>query len=198
MVNYSERWGCKRPTMCERGCEPFPVAHRGRPAVVAVLPTVHVDLGVAVGRVEPARLLPLLPLLQELQGQPGGSAVHVLREHERRDRGGDFHIALVSRLFSHNRLPVGVACPVTLQQRTQRWAASSPFPSPLTGGAYGLTRLSSILIRDSNSSSPAFHLYWLHMAKLLSMATSYTSDLYFSGSNITRLSTLPAQETAFT
>lgn len=103
MVNYSERW-----------------AHRGRPAVVAVLSAVHVDLGVAVGGVEPARLLPLLPLLQELQGQPRGSAVHVLREHERRDRGGDFHIALVSWLISHNGLPVGVACPVTLQQRTQR------------------------------------------------------------------------------
>lgn len=101
-----------------RGCKASacPVTHRGRPAVVAVLSAVHVDLGVAVGRVEPARLLPLLPLLQELQGQPRGSTVRVLGEHERRDRGGDFHVALVPWLLSHDRLPVGVARPVTLQQ----------------------------------------------------------------------------------
>lgn len=100
-------------------CFCFPllsVTHRGCPAVVAVLSALHADLGVAVGRVEPARLLPLLPLLQELQGQPRGGAVHVLREHERRDGGGDFHIALVPWLFSHDRLPVGVTRPVTLRQ----------------------------------------------------------------------------------
>lgn len=97
----------------------FPASHRGCPAVVAVLSALHADLGVAVGRVEPARLLPLLPLLQELQGEPRGSAVHVIREHERRDGGGDFHVALVPWLFPHNRLPVGVTRPVTLQQGTR-------------------------------------------------------------------------------
>lgn len=97
----------------------FPASHRGCPAVVAVLSALHADLGVAVGRVEPARLLPLLPLLLELQGQPRGGAVHVVREHERRDGGGDFHVALVPGLFPHDWLPVGVTRPVTLQRGTR-------------------------------------------------------------------------------
>lgn len=62
----------------------------------------------------------------------------------------------------------------------------------------GLTRLSSILIRDSNSSSPTFHLYWPSMLISLALATSNTVDLYFSGSSTIRLSTLPAHEMAFT
>lgn len=92
--------------------------HRGRPAVVALLPGLHADLGVAVGRVEPARLLPLLPLLQELEGQPRGAAVHVLGEHEARDGGGDLHVALVPRLFPHDGVSVGVARPVALRRGT--------------------------------------------------------------------------------
>lgn len=193
-------WGeWKAQNMYKHWCSTsaFPVTHRSCPAVVAVFSALNADFGVAVGRVEPARLLPLLPLLQELQGQPRGSALHVLGEHERRDGGGDFHIALVSWLFSHNGLPVGVTRPVTLQQGILRCVGFFLCLSD-QWCVCGLTRLSSILISDSNSSSPGFHLYWVHMAKLLSMATSYTSDLYFSGSNITRLSTLPAQEIAFT
>lgn len=98
-----------------------PYTHRGRPAVVALLSALHANLGVAVGRVEPARLLPLLSLLQELEGQPCGTSVHVLCEHICRDCGGDLHVALVPWLFSHNRVPVGVTCPVALQQGTRTY-----------------------------------------------------------------------------
>lgn len=62
----------------------------------------------------------------------------------------------------------------------------------------GLTRLSSILIRDSNSSSPIFHLYWEAMLTAAAVATSNTRDLYFFWSSTMRLSTLPAHEMAFT
>lgn len=62
----------------------------------------------------------------------------------------------------------------------------------------GLTRLSSILIRDSNSSSPIFHLYRLAMFTSLAAATSKTRVLYFSWSSTIRLSTPPAHEMAFT
>lgn len=62
----------------------------------------------------------------------------------------------------------------------------------------GLTRLSSILIRDSNSSSPTFHLYWPAMLTAPAVATPNTRDLYFSWSSTIRLSTPPAHEMAFT
>lgn len=61
-----------------------------------------------------------------------------------------------------------------------------------------LTRLSSILIRDSNSSSPTFHLCWLFMLTEPAEATSCTLALYFSWSSTIRLSTPPAHEMAFT
>ena len=61
-----------------------------------------------------------------------------------------------------------------------------------------LTRLSSILMRDSNSSSPTFHLCGLPMLTDAASATAWVRDLYFSASNTIRLSTLPAHETAFT
>lgn len=102
--------------------------HRGRPAVVALLPGLHADLGVAVGRVEPARLLPLLPLLQELEGQPRGAHVHVLGEHEARDGGGDLHVALVPRLFPHDGVSVGVTRPVTLRRGNQIAHSSADGP----------------------------------------------------------------------
>lgn len=175
--------------------------HRGRPAVVALLSALHADLGVTVGRIEPACFLPLLPLLQELEGQPRGTSVHVLWEHECRDRRGDLHLALVPWLFSDNRVPVGVTCPVTLQNRSGSFSSLDCFDLLIVHSDINyeiFTRLSSILIRDSNSSSPSFHLYW--PAKLIASAeeTSNTSALYFSGSSMIRLSTLPAHEMAFT
>lgn len=91
-------------------------AHRGRPAAVALVSTLHADLGVAVGRVEPARLLPLLPLLQELEGQSCGDAVSILLKHERRDSGRDLHVALVPRLVPDDGVPVGVTRPVALHE----------------------------------------------------------------------------------
>lgn len=94
-------------------------AHRGCPAVVALLSALHANLGVAVGRVEPACLLPLLPLLEELEGQPCGPSVGVLREHKRCDRGGDLHLVLVPRLLPHDWVPVGVTRPIALQQETR-------------------------------------------------------------------------------
>lgn len=90
-------------------------AHRGCPAVVALLSTLHVDLGVAVRGVEPACLLPLLPLLQELEGQPRGT-FPILLEHKGSDGGGDLHLALVPWLLPDDGMPVGVTCPVALQQ----------------------------------------------------------------------------------
>lgn len=90
-----------------------PPAHRGSSAVVALISALHADLGVAVGRVEPACLLSLLPLLQELEGQPSGIAI--LFECKRRDGGRDLHLALVSGLLPDDGVSVGVAGPVTLK-----------------------------------------------------------------------------------
>lgn len=90
-------------------------AHRGCPAVVALLSTLHADLGVAVGRVEPASLLPLLSLLQELEGQSRGLAV--LLEHKCCDCSRDLHVALVPRFLSYDGVSVGVTCPVALRQK---------------------------------------------------------------------------------
>lgn len=95
-----------------------PTAHRGGSAVVALVSALHADLGVAVGRVEPARLLSLLPLLQELEGQSRG--VVVLFECERRDGGGDLHFALVPRLVPYNGVSVGVAGPVPLRETQEK------------------------------------------------------------------------------
>lgn len=91
-------------------------AHRGRPAAVALLSALHADLGVAVGRVEPARLLPLLSLLQELEWQPCGHTVSILLECKCRDSGRNLHVALVPWLLADNGVPVGVTRPVALQQ----------------------------------------------------------------------------------
>src|SRR4029434_11307488 len=64
-----------------------------------------VDLHVAVGRVEPAGLLSLLPLLEQLAGQPRRRVL--LLERERRHRGRDLHRALVPRLVPHGGVAVG-------------------------------------------------------------------------------------------
>lgn len=86
---------------------------------MTLIPGLHADLGVAVGRVEPARLLPLLPLLQELERQPRGTAVVILVEREGRDGGRDLHVALVPRLLPNDGVPVGIARPVALHGHTQ-------------------------------------------------------------------------------
>lgn len=116
-VHYSNtRWQCgiKQELFSpvwDDGFFSFP-SHRGCPAVVALLSTLQADLGVAVGWVEPTSFFSLLPLLQELEGQPSGVAVLV--ERERCDSGRDLHFTLVPRLLSHDGVSVGVAGPVAL------------------------------------------------------------------------------------
>lgn len=92
-------------------------SHRGSAAVVVLLADLQADLGVAVGGVEPARLLPLVALQQEVEGLPRGSALVLVRvlEAEASDGGWDLHLTLVSRLLPDHRVAVSVACPVTLQ-----------------------------------------------------------------------------------
>lgn len=86
-----------------------------------LLGDLQVDLGVAVGGVEPARLLPLVALQHEVEGQPGGTGLVLLLvlvlalETEARDGGRDLHLALVTRLIPDHRVAVGVACTVALQ-----------------------------------------------------------------------------------
>lgn len=91
----------------------------GAAAVLFVSILCHADLGVAVGRVEPPGLLPLLSLGQEAQRTPRGAVLVI--EHEGRNRGGNLHVALVTGLLTHNGVSVGIACPVAL--RTTRGSA---------------------------------------------------------------------------
>lgn len=96
-------------------------SHRGGAAVVVLLSDLQVDLGVTIGGVEPARLLPLVALQHEVEGQPGGTALVLLLvrvlEAESCDCGRDLHLALVTRLIPDHRVAVCVACPVALQGR---------------------------------------------------------------------------------
>lgn len=67
-----------------------------------------------------------------------------------------------------------------------RLAYNLNHPSPFV-----LTKLSSILMRASNSCSPTCHLGWVEDPSPAGSGTC-GRDLYFPGSNITRLSGPPA------
>lgn len=136
-------------------------AHRGCPAVVALLSTLHVDLGVAVGGVEPARLLPLLSLLQELEGQPRG-AVPVLLEHEGSDSGRDLYLALVPWLLPDDGMPVGITRSVALQQEKQdhtnrQMKGTKPQNSSVCTGCMFLFLLQLQFVTAITILNPMFH-----------------------------------------
>lgn len=76
----------------------------------------HIDLQVAVGRVEPARPLPLLFLHQEVKGVSLTQITVLQRDSV--DRGRNLHVVFGPNLFPHYGVVVRIACTVTLA--TQR------------------------------------------------------------------------------
>lgn len=82
----------------------------------------HIDLQVAVGRVEPAGPLPLLFLHQDVKRF---SLTQItVNQRDSVDRGRNLHVVFGPNLFPHYGVVVCVACPVTLA--TQRHCFSPP------------------------------------------------------------------------